>query len=343
VLAEHNFQYSRSRATLSEIAAKSWRFSFSQLFRRAARDSEYSGPTGCKELDDELFELARPAREAQIAGDRAIAVLLNEAEAAAASSLLECECCFGDYAWEDMVACTGGHFFCHNCLRRSVEESIFGQGKKNLLPEKASVCCLSSTASPPCQEFVHPDVLRAVLPEEMLHSLEDRTAQEAIEKSGLNLVRCPFCGYAEVDELQSYRIRRPELALAGLFVGSICLLLPYGKQILLLLPLLLLSSLPGSAAALPHVQKALHNMALRRRGTLFRCENPRCKRHSCITCGKEWLPFHKCYEKEEDAARIFVEKAMADAVKRTCPLCHVSFVKSDGCNKLTCPCGYVMW
>jgi hypothetical protein len=26
-----------------------------------------------------------------------------------------------------------------------------------------------------------------------------------------------------------------------------------------------------------------------------------------------------------------------------CPLCHVSFVKSDGCNKLTCPCGYIMW
>lgn len=40
--------------------------------------------------------------------------------------------------------------------------------------------------------------------------------------------------------------------------------------------------------------------------------------------------------------RIYVEKAMADAIKRTCPVCHISFVKSDGCNKLTCPCGYVM-
>jgi hypothetical protein len=341
VLAEHNFEYSRSRATLAEIAAKSWRFSFSQLFRRAPREPEYGGSTGCKELDDELFELARPAREAQIAGDRAIAVLLNEAEAAAASALLECECCFGDYAWEDMVACTGGHFFCHTCLRRSVQESIFGQGKKNLLPEKSSVCCLSSTAQPPCTEFVHPGVLRAVLPEELYYSLESRSAQESLEKSGLALVRCPFCGYAEVDELQSYRIRRPIVALAGLFVTTVFFLLPYGKQILLLLSFLLLS-LPCSAT-IPHVKKAMHNMALRRRGTLFRCENPRCKRGSCITCGKEWLPFHKCYEKEEDAARIFIEKAMADAVKRTCPLCHVSFVKSDGCNKLRCPCGYVMW
>jgi len=33
---------------------------------------------------------------------------------------------------------------------------------------------------------------------------------------------------------------------------------------------------------------------------------------------------------------------MADAVKRTCPVCHVSFIKSEGCNKLVCVCGYVM-
>src|SRR5947209_17814264 len=25
-----------------------------------------------------------------------------------------------------------------------------------------------------------------------------------------------------------------------------------------------------------------------------------------------------------------------------CPICNVSVIKSDGCNKLTCGCGYVM-
>ncbi|KAL2255329.1 hypothetical protein VTK26DRAFT_3602 [Humicola hyalothermophila] len=33
---------------------------------------------------------------------------------------------------------------------------------------------------------------------------------------------------------------------------------------------------------------------------------------------------------------------MSLAVKRVCPRCHTSFVKTAGCNKLTCPCGYKM-
>jgi hypothetical protein len=30
------------------------------------------------------------------------------------------------------------------------------------------------------------------------------------------------------------------------------------------------------------------------------------------------------------------------AIKRVCPRCNTSFVKTAGCNKLTCPCGYKM-
>lgn len=33
---------------------------------------------------------------------------------------------------------------------------------------------------------------------------------------------------------------------------------------------------------------------------------------------------------------------MTGAIKRTCPKCNVSFVKSAGCNKLVCVCGYQM-
>lgn len=350
-MAEHNFMYTRSRATLAEIAAKSWRFSLSNLFRRSPCPASFLDPkiypsTGCKELDDELFDLSRESRDAQIAADRVVAAQLNEAEHADANELLECQCCFGDYAWEETVVCTEGHFFCHSCLIRSVQESIYGQGK-SLLTTHCSVRCLSSSASPPCTSSVPADILRAVLPDEIYHSLEDRTASESLEKSGLKLIRCPFCGYAEADELQPYRIKRSALAVGIMApfvaVSSLSiLLLGFATVWRGCLALLLIAFSPLFSISASRIGTALREVHLRHRGTLFRCYNPRCSRESCISCSKEWAPFHKCYEREEDAVRIFVEKAMADAVKRTCPICHISFIKSDGCNKLTCPCGYVM-
>lgn len=58
-------------------------------------------------------------------------------------------------------------------------------------------------------------------------------------------------------------------------------------------------------------------MKRRRRGNVFKCQNPECRKTSCLLCSRESKPFHKCYEREQDSLRLFVEKAMADAVKRT--------------------------
>jgi hypothetical protein len=55
----------------------------------------------------------------------------------------------------------------------------------------------------------------------------------------------------------------------------------------------------------------------KRRGNVFKCQNPDCGKTSCLSCNRESRPFHKCYEREQDSLRLFVEKAMADAVKRT--------------------------
>ena len=414
-MAEHNFMYARSRETLATIAAKSWRFSFpsfsfSSFFRRSLRPPSASASassasavdprtrsvssTGCRELDDEIFGLGREARDAQMAVDRTVAARLNEAEYAAANQLLECQCCFGDFAWEDTVVCADGHLFCHSCLVRSVQESVYGQGQ-SVLATHCSVRCLSSSAEPPCTASVSPDVLRTVLPDDIYNALQDRTASESLEKSGLKLVRCPFCGYAEADELQPYRFKPEALAVAALatllILVAVSLLLPWllatiattvaavaatatasssssssfsfsfwqGCAAMLLMAFTaaaFLSSSPSSPSEPPlssafslslpfspaALEETLRRIQLRRRGALFRCASPRCERESCIACSKEWAPFHRCFEREEDAARVYVERAMADAVKRTCPCCNLSFIKSDGCNKLTCPCGYVM-
>lgn len=323
-MAEHNFSYIRSRDTLSQIAAKSWRFSFSNFFRRSARPlpSEHIVVTGCKELDDELFELHRPKRDEQAAADRLVATSLNEEQYAAAEELLECQCCYGDYAWEDIAACSDGHFFCHACLVRSVQEGIYGQGR-NLVGDKCSVQCLSSSAQPPCEATVPLDVLESVLPPDVHQHLEDRTLSDSLERSGLRLIRCPFCSYAETDELLPYTVKRSAMVLGTVLAccAALVFLMLVGESIFFILWLMLVLLVCSTGFVYPsfsaRLERTVRKVNLRRRGTLFRCGNLKCSRESCINCCKEWTAFHKCFEKEEDEARIYVERAMADAVKRT--------------------------
>lgn len=73
VMVENNHDYRKSKATLSEISSKSWRFSVSAFFRRKKPEPANSIPDartiGCEELDGELRELTRDQIEAQIAED----------------------------------------------------------------------------------------------------------------------------------------------------------------------------------------------------------------------------------------------------------------------------------
>ncbi|KAF8300413.1 hypothetical protein DL93DRAFT_2122285 [Clavulina sp. PMI_390] len=73
---------------------------------------------------------------------------------------------------------------------------------------------------------------------------------------------------------------------------------------------------------------------------LFRCENEDCMAVSCRKCKKlDHLP-KSCKEMEEDRgldARHVIEEAMTAALTRRCPKCNNPFVKTDGCNKMTCP------
>lgn len=59
-----------------------------------------------------------------------------------------------------------------------------------------------------------------------------------------------------------------------------------------------------------------------------------CGKLSCLTCQKVYVPgAHQCYD-EQEGLRLAIEKAMSEAVKRTCPACGVAFQKSSGCNKV---------
>lgn len=75
---------------------------------------------------------------------------------------------------------------------------------------------------------------------------------------------------------------------------------------------------------------------------LFRCLNPECMKESCRQC-KE--PSHiplRCdeIEKDEDVKRrTYIENKMSEALLKKCYRCEKSFIKADGCNKITCTCG----
>lgn len=71
-----------------------------------------------------------------------------------------------------------------------------------------------------------------------------------------------------------------------------------------------------------------------------------CQFESCRKCGKApHIPL-RCDEviqkKRQDEGRLKVEEAISEAKIRKCPKCQTSFVKSDGCNKMSCPCGVRM-
>ena len=75
---------------------------------------------------------------------------------------------------------------------------------------------------------------------------------------------------------------------------------------------------------------------------IFHC--PQCSFKSCRECGDEAHPGIKCDEvetKTETDGRKYVEEAMTQALVRTCPrpFCRKKFLKTDGCNKMTCACG----
>lgn len=65
--------------------------------------------------------------------DQLAAERLNEELATSEGSLMECGCCYGEYAFEALVQCSEGHLFCKMCLQRYCEQTVFGE---------CPVCCV---------------------------------------------------------------------------------------------------------------------------------------------------------------------------------------------------------
>ncbi|RCH83182.1 hypothetical protein CU098_003372, partial [Rhizopus stolonifer] len=81
------------------------------------------------------------------------------------------------------------------------------------------------------------------------------------------------------------------------------------------------------------LEMAYKRLIKTRRGMVLKCKNPECKIDTCLQCQRPFRGLHKCWEKEADGLRLYVEKAMADAVKRTHFCGHFRAVPGSKCTE----------
>lgn len=380
VMAEHNYSYTRSRPTLQGIAMKSWRRNISKIFALWRRSGSnvvephamvrWTSPvesgnakcpelkkTGHVELDQELNQtvmtpLIEGLKAKQMSHDLALAIEMNKLEAKNAQALLECECCFADTTFEQIATCTtGGHIICFRCLCQAVNEAIFGQSwSRNIDHRSGQIRCLAPLSKGSCEGCIpRYATYRAISQSqgglEKICRLESRLADGALLKSQIPLIRCPFCSYAEVDDLYvtpekyQYRLNRSApvtlLYLLLLALGLLPIAVTYT-----VVRIFLFHATPSPSVLISNSLTRLSR--LRYRPHRFQCQSPLCNLPSCMSCFKIWQDPHICYESAVLSLRKTIEAARTAVVKRTCPRCGLGFVKESGCNKLSCLCGYMM-
>jgi hypothetical protein len=104
---------------------------------------------------------------------------------------VECLVCCEDVVKPATVTCTTGkHHFCGNCLRRYVQEEVFGK-------QRAVLKCMDMYGT--CTGTYSPAELRRALPPRIFQKYEQTVARAAVSKAKIDgLVQCPFCDAAAI-------------------------------------------------------------------------------------------------------------------------------------------------
>lgn len=323
--------------------------------------------TKSKELNEELYRtiilaIFEKRRLEQIREDGQLAHTLYEAEAEETGELYDCECCFTPNTLDQLSTCDiEGHYICFRCINQSANAALYGQGwARNIDSDRCTFRCIApvSDGSKECSgcipvTFVERAILADPNGEDTYRKLNERFSSEAILQSQLPLIRCPFCSYAEVDilslpkenPLQGLKFKPWFLVTASVPLCLCFVLIQCAARLLsgaIIFLFTIQYFLPIPLPSFTSVDAANRRIQLKRRGLKFHCLAPACSRASCLSCSAPWHDPHSCYSSQRKSLRLTLERVTTEAVKRTCPRCNLGFVKSEGCNKLVCPCGYRM-
>ncbi|KAF2725899.1 hypothetical protein K431DRAFT_280629 [Polychaeton citri CBS 116435] len=317
--------------------------------------------TGSSHLDHELYTLfVAPVIEHQtqdrLLADYNLARQINEQEAEETQAMYDCECCYSSVPFEDLATCEGGeHYLCLSCVQRTAKEALYGQGWARSVDIKVGTLhCFASTDCERCLPWSL--VKRALIDfngsEDVWSEFQSRIADDALLKSGIPLARCPFCAYGEVDELPGLRLSNFSLGWRRLLRQSPDI--QFSATLFLIVAVFFTGALVGTSLVLMTAillsrparlifQGSHRRNYNRKRGLRFTCRNPSCPHpSSCIRCHTVWTDPHVCFANSMSSLQQTVSNLQTLAIKRTCPKCNLSFIKSSGCNKLVCNCGYTM-
>lgn len=293
-------------------------------------------PITDKLLKKHIKQLHQRSIHRQIQEDKSYAHQINYSEYTDNHQLMTCDCCYSDYTFEQLSFCTeGDHSFCHECLSHYITEGLFGQGA---LRGKPRIDCISSTDD--CAGCFSTQMLKQILSEDIWKAYENSLLEDF--SRGTQRLQCCACPYFELDESIKplkdtilYNNAIVKTFARWFMVFLIVVFIVFKKQhesnviLYMLIPCYLLFKWCQWDIQ-SDLEVAHARVAKSRRGGLFTCQNKNCRTVTCLDCFRPVRGSHTCWEKETDGLRLYVEKAMADAVKRTVSTGLIRYIVSNG-------------